>query len=123
MTKIQRFEENKNYKGKRYYFSCTGYFMFDLMAQKYRAGRIEMYDNENPTGYASEEFFYCVPYDMSEKFENFFEDLETDLPFHVEFWSMNDCREACAEALGITVEQLQDREFVKQWQEKQKDQD
>ena len=112
--KIQRFNENKE-EPKRFSFSCVGYGVFDLMSEKYHMGRIEMYDGESNSSYATDEFFYCVPYDMADKFEDFYEDLQTDLPFHVDFWKMDDCKSACAESLGITVEQMEDKTFSKKF--------
>ncbi len=72
---------------KRYSYSTVGYGVFSLLGERYRMGRIEVFDREDESGYQVHEGFYCMPFEAAAKFEDFIEALETDLPIHLEIGS------------------------------------
>lgn len=97
----------------RFNYSTVGYGVFSLLGERYRMGRIEVFDRENESGYAVHEGFYCMPFEAAAKFEKFIDELETDLPMHFDIGSVDWCNEECAKELGIEVEKMNDPETKK----------
>ena len=53
--------DESNRKG-RYYYSTVGYGIFSLLGERYRMGRVEIFDKQNDSGYQVDEGVYaCVP--------------------------------------------------------------
>jgi len=44
----------------RFSYSTVGYGVFSLMGEKYRMGRIEIFDSEDESGYAVNEGIYTI---------------------------------------------------------------
>jgi len=99
----------------RFSYSTVGYGVFSLLGERYRMGRIEVFDREDESGYQVHEGFYCMPFEAAAKFEEFIESLETDLPIHFDIGSVDWCRVECAKELNIDVEKLNDIETKKQF--------
>lgn len=106
---------------KRYYYSTVGYGIFSLLGEKYRMGRIEVFDQEDESGYQVHEGFYCMPFEAAAKFEEFIESLETDLPIHFDIGSVNWCNEECAKELGVEADKMNDPETKKNYWRKRND--
>ena len=100
-------------KKKRFVYSCVGYGVFSLIGERYRMGRIEVFDRENESGYAVHEGFYCMPFEVAAKFEDMMESLQTDLPIHFNIGSVEWCDRECAKELGIEVDKMNDMETKK----------
>lgn len=98
---------------KRFSYSTVGYGVFSLLGERYRMGRIEVFDREDDSGYQVHEGFYCMPFEAAAKFEKFIDDLETDLPIHFDIGSVDWCNEECSKELGIEVEKMNDQETKK----------
>ena len=94
----------------RYYYSTVGYGVFSLLGERYRMGRIEIFDKQNDTGYATDEGTYCMPFMAASQFEDFIESIQTDLPINIEIGSHQWCQQAVADDLGIPVDKLNDAE-------------
>lgn len=105
-------DEKKKY---RYRYMTVGYGVFSLLGTKYRMGRVEVYDRENDSGFASNEGTYCMPFEAAQKFEDFIESLKTDLPIQLGLGSIEECRTEVCKELGITREQFNDKEFTGKW--------
>lgn len=105
----------------RFSYSTVGYGVFSLLGERYRMGRIEVFDRENESGYAVHEGFYCMPFEAAAKFEKFIDELETDLPMHFDIGSVDWCNEECAKELGIEVEKMNDQETKKAYYHKKND--
>jgi hypothetical protein len=106
----------------RFHYSTVGYGVFSLMGEKYRMGRIEIFDSEDESGYAVDEGIYTMPFVAASQFEDFMESLETDLPIHIEIGSHKWCESECAKSLGFKdSEEMRDEEKVKQFQKKKND--
>lgn len=95
---------------KRFTYSTVGYGVFSLLGERYRMGRIEVFDQETDSGYQVHEGFYCMPFEAAEKFEEFIDSLETDLPIHFDIGSVEWCNKECAKELGIDEEKMNDLE-------------
>jgi hypothetical protein len=109
-------------KPKRYYYSTVGYGVFSLLGEKYRMGRIEIFDREDNSGYQISEGIYTMPHDAAAKFEDFIESLETDLPIHIEIGSHEWCSHACATELGFSSpEEMRDLKKVAEYRKKKND--
>jgi len=93
--------KKKNNKPKRYSYSTVGYGVFSLFGEKYRMGRIEVFDREDESGYQVHEGIYSMPFEAAAKFEDFIESLQTDLPIHLEIGSHAWCADECAKSLGF----------------------
>ncbi len=107
---------------KRFTYSTVGYGVFSLMAEKYRMGRIEVHDAESKDGYAVHEGFYCMPHEIAAKFEDFMDDLETDLPIHFEIGSVDWCGQECAKSLGFQdKEEMDNPEKAAEYRKKKND--
>jgi hypothetical protein len=86
------------------------------MGEKYRMGRIEVFDREDESGYQVHEGAYTMPFEAANQFEDFIESLETDLPINIEIGSHNWCEEECAKSLGFeNSEAMRDPENVKKY--------
>ena len=106
----------------RFHYSTVGYGVFSLLGEKYRMGRIEIFDSQDESGYAVSEGIYTMPFVAASQFEDFIESLETDLPINIEIGSHQWCETECAKSLGFeTVEEMRDPENVKAFQRKKND--
>lgn len=105
----------------RYYYSTVGYGVFSLLGERYRMGRVEIFDKQNDSGYQIDEGVYCMPFEAANQFEQFIENIETDLPINIEMGSMAQCRAAVAEELGIPEDMLNDLETKKAFYRKKND--
>jgi hypothetical protein len=109
----------ENNKPKRYSYSTVGYGVFSLFGEKYSMGRIEIFDDQDESAYQIDEGIYSVPYEIVDKFRDFIESLETDLPIHIEIGNHEWCEEECAKSLGFTdSDQMREPEAVKAYQRK-----
>jgi len=107
----------------RYYYSTVGYGVFSLLGERYRMGRIEIFDKQNDSGYQIDEGTFCMPFVAANQFEDFMNSLQTDLPINIEIGSHQECQNAVAEELGIPVELLNDAETKKAFYRKKNDED
>ncbi len=106
----------------RFHYSTVGYGVFSLMDEKYRMGRIEVFDSEDESGYAVSEGIYKMPHIAARQFEDFMDSLETDLPINIEVGSYEWCEKECAKSLGFeTPEEMRDPENVKAFRRKKND--
>lgn len=106
----------------RYYYSTVGYGVFSLFGEKYRMGRIEIFDKENESGYQVDEGIYSLPHEVASQFEDFIESIETDLPIEIKIGSHQWCEEECAKSLGFTdSDQMREPEVIKAYQRKKND--
>lgn len=106
----------------RFSYSTVGYGVFSLFGEKYRMGRIEIFDSQDNSGYAVSEGSYSMPFVAANQFEDFIESLETDLPINIEIGSHQWCELECAKSLGFeTVEEMRDPEKIKAFQRKKND--
>jgi hypothetical protein len=105
----------------RYYYSTVGYGVFSLLGERYRMGRVEIFDRQNDSGYQVDEGVYCMPFEAANQFEQFIENIETDLPINIEMGTMAQCRAAVAEELGIPEDKLNDTETKKEFYKKKND--
>ena len=105
----------------RYYYSCVGYGIFSLLGERYRMGRVEIFDKQNDSGYQVDEGVYCMPFEAANQFEQFIENIETDLPINIEIGTHQQCDRAVAEELGIPVDKLNDPETKRAFYKKKND--
>jgi hypothetical protein len=105
----------------RYYYSTVGYGVFSLLGERYRMGRVEIFDRQNDSGYQVDEGAYCMPFEAANQFEQFIENIETDLPINIEIGTMAQCRAAVAEELGIPEDKLNDNETKREFYKKKND--
>jgi hypothetical protein len=105
----------------RYYYSTVGYGIFSLLGERYRMGRVEVFDRQNDSGFQVDEGSYCMPFEAANQFEQFIENIETDLPINIEMGTMGQCRAAVAEELGIPEDKLNDTETKKEFYKKKND--
>ena len=106
----------------RFYYSTVGYGVFSLMGEKYRMGRVEVFDSEDESGYAVSEGIYTMPFLAANQFEDFIESLQTDLPINIEIGSHEWCEKECAKALGFeSAEEMSNPEKVKEYRRKKND--
>jgi hypothetical protein len=106
----------------RFYYSTVGYGVFSLLGEKYRMGRIEVFDSEDQSGYAVSEGIYTMPHIAASQFEDFMDSLETELPINIEIGSHSWCEKECAKSLGFeTPEEMRDPENVRAFQRKKND--
>ena len=107
---------------KRFSYSTVGYGIFSLLGEKYRMGRIEIFDRESTSSYQIDEGTYCMPHETAAQFEDFIENLETDLPIQVEMGRVHTCEIACAEALGLSKkEDLRDEKIIEELNKNRRD--
>ena len=102
----------------RFKYHTVGYGVFSLLGERYRMGRIEIFDNNEDSGYAVSEGFYCMPFEAAHKFEDFIESLSTELPIHFEMGSVDWCNRECANELGVDPELMHDNETKKAYWKK-----
>ena len=106
----------------RFSYSTVGYGVFSLMGEKYRMGRIEVFDREDESGYQVHEGAYTMPFEAANQFEDFIESLETDLPIEIKIGSHKWCEEECAKSLGFKdSEEMRDPEKVKEYRHEKND--
>ena len=106
----------------RFYYSTVGYGVFSLFGEKYRMGRIEIFDSQDESGYAVDEGIYTMPFVAANQFEDFIDSLETDLPIHIEIGSHKWCENECAKSLGFeTPDEMRDPEKIKEFQKNKND--
>ena len=105
----------------RYSYSTVGYGVFTLLGEKYRIGRIEVYDEEDLSGYAVHEGMFWLPFNVTNQVEDMFESLETDLPIYISLGSADWCRTAAAESLEMSEEDLSNPEVIKAFYKKMRD--
>ena len=106
----------------RFTYSTVGYGVFSLMGEKYRMGRIEVFDSEDESGYAVSEGIFTMPFVAASQFEDFMNSLETDLPINIEIGSHKWCEKECAKSLGFeTPEEMRNPENIKAFQRKKND--
>jgi hypothetical protein len=106
----------------RFYYSTVGYGVFSLMGEKYRMGRVEIFDSQEESDYAVDEGIYTMPFIAANQFEDFIDSLQTDLPIHIEIGSHNWCEKECAKSLGFeTPDEMRDPEKVKEYHRKKND--
>jgi len=106
----------------RFYYSTVGYGVFSLFGEKYRMGRIEIFDSQDESGYAVDEGIYTMPFVSANQFEDFMDSLQTDLPIHIEIGSHKWCENECAKSLGFeNPEDMRDTEKIKEFQKKKND--
>jgi len=109
-------------KKGRYYYSTVGYGVFSLFGEKYRMGRVEIFDKENESGYQVDEGSYSLPHEVASQFEDFIESIETDLPIEINMGSHEWCEEECAKSLGFKdAEEMRNPEKVKEYRRKKND--
>ncbi len=112
----------ENKKPKRYSYSTVGYGVMTLLGEKYRMGRIEVFDREDESGYQVHEGIYTMPFEAASQFEDFIESLETDLPINIEIGSHKWCEDECAKALGFKdQEEMRDPVKVSEYRRKKND--
>jgi hypothetical protein len=114
--------DESNRKG-RYYYSTVGYGVFSLLGERYRMGRVEIFDRQNDSGYQIDEGVYCMPFEAANQFEQFIENIETDLPINIEMGSIEECKKAVSEELGIPEDKLNDLETRKTYYRKKNDEE
>jgi hypothetical protein len=106
----------------RFSYSIVGYGVFSLFGEKYRMGRIEIFDNQDESGYAVSEGSYSIPHGAAKQFEDFIESIETDLPINIEIGSHEWCTEECAKSLGFTdSDQMREPEASEAYRRKKND--
>ena len=76
----------------RYYYSTVGYGVVSLLGERYRMGRVEIFDKQNDSGYQIDEGVYCMPFEAANQFEQFIENIETDLPINIEIGTHKACQ-------------------------------
>jgi hypothetical protein len=114
---------NETNKSGRYYYSTVGYGVFSLLGERYRMGRIEIFDRHNDSGYQIDEGTYCMPFESANQFEQFIENIETDFPINIEIGTHEWCQQAVSEELGIPVDMLNDLETKKAYYRKKNDEE
>jgi hypothetical protein len=113
--------EGKAKRG-RFSYHSVGYGVYSLFGEKYRMGRIEIFDREDESGYAVSEGSYSLPHEVGSQFEDFIESIETDLPINIEIGSHKWCADECAKSLGFKdEEEMRDPEKVKAYYKKKND--
>ena len=106
----------------RFHYSTVGYGVFSLLGEKYRMGRIEIFDSQDQSGYAVDEGTYTMPFIAANQFEDFMDSLETDLPIHIQIGSHTWCENECAKSLGFeTPDEMRDPDKIKAFQKKKND--
>jgi hypothetical protein len=113
--------EGKAKRG-RFSYHTVGYGVYSLFGEKYRMGRIELFDREDESGYQVHEGSYSLPHEVGSQFEDFIESIETDLPIEISIGSHKWCADECAKSLGFKdEEEMRDPEKVKAYRKKKND--
>lgn len=106
----------------RFSYSTVGYGVFSLLGEKYRMGRIEVFDSEDESGYQVSEGIYTMPFEAANQFEDFIESLETDLPINIEIGSHEWCENECAKSLGFeSPDEMRDPDKIKEFRQMKND--
>lgn len=105
----------------RFSYSTVGYGVFSLLGERYRMGRVEIFDSQEDTGYATAEGTYCMPFVAANQFEDFIESLETDLPIEINIGSYDWCVSECEKDMGIEKGKLSDPEVKKEFYRRKND--
>ena len=105
----------------RFSYHTVGYGVFSLLGERYRMGRIEIFDKQDDSGYAVSEGSYCMPFLAANQFEDFIESIQTDLPINIEIGSHQWCVEECEIDLGVEKGKLHDEETKKAYYRKKND--
>jgi hypothetical protein len=106
----------------RFSYHTVGYGIMSLFGEKYRMGRIEVFDSKNESGYQVHEGDYSLPFEAASQFEDFIESIETDLPIEIKIGSHEWCADECAKSLGFKdAEEMRDPEKVKAYRKKKND--
>ena len=106
----------------RFSYSTVGYGVFSLFGEKYRMGRVEIFDAQDDSGYPVSEGSYSMPFVAANQFEDFIESLETDLPIEIKIGNYEWCERECAKSLGFeNTEEMRDPEKIKAFQKKKND--
>jgi hypothetical protein len=106
----------------RFTYHTVGYGVFSLMGERYRMGRVEIFDSEDESGYASDEGSYCMPFIAASQFEDFIESIQTNLPIEIRMGNFEYCKSECAKDLGFnSTEEMDDPEKVKEYRRKKND--
>jgi hypothetical protein len=105
----------------RFSYHTVGYGVFSLLGERYRMGRVEIFDKEDESGYTTAEGSYCMPFIAANQFEDFIETLRTDLPINIEIGSHEWCVMECERDLGIEKGMLHDAETKKAYYRKKND--
>ena len=106
----------------RFSYSTVGYGVFTLLGEKYRMGRIEIFDSQDESGYQVSEGIYTMPFEAANQFEDFIESLQTDLPINIEIGSHKWCEEECAKSLGLEYsDQMRDPDKIREFRRKKND--
>ena len=106
----------------RFHYSTVGYGVFSLFGEKYRMGRIEIFDSQDESGYTVDEGIYTMPFVAANQFEDFIDSLETDLPIHIQIGSHKWCEDECAKSLGFeNPDDMRNPEKIKEFQKKKND--
>jgi hypothetical protein len=106
----------------RFSYHTVGYGVMSLFGEKYRMGRIEIFDREDESGYQVNEGIYTMPFEAASQFEAFIESIETDLPIEIKIGSHEWCADECAKALGFeNDEDMRNPEKVKAYRRKKND--
>lgn len=106
----------------RYSYSTVGYGVFSLFGERYRMGRIEIFDREDESGYQVSEGSYSMPFVAASQFEDFIESLETDLPIEINIGNHQWCEEECAKSLGFAnAEEMKDKDKIAEYRKKKND--
>ena len=117
-----KFYEDWVKKPRRFYYSTVGYGVFSLFGEKYRMGRVEIFDKEDESGYQVDEGSYSLPFEAAVAFENWMDSLETDLPIHIEVGNHKWCADECAKSLGFEDdEDMRNPDKVKEYRRKKND--
>ena len=105
----------------RYSYSTVGYGVMTLFGERYRMGRIEIFDKQDESGYQISEGIYSMPFIAANQFEDFIESLETDLPINIEIGSHEWCERECARDLGFdSVEDMRDKDKIEEMMERER---
>jgi len=105
---------------KRFGYSTVGYGIFNLLGEKYRMGRIEVFDEDANSSYQIDEGTYCMPYEAAAAFEDFIDCLQTELPIQIKLGTVENCEKECAKALGLSSkEDLRNAEIIEKFQKAQ----
>lgn len=107
----------------RYYYSTVGYGVMSLLGERYRMGRVEIFDKHREDGYSVDEGSYCMPFIAANQFEDFIEALETNLPIQIKMGSFDECNRAAAKELGIEHDKMHDAATQKIYYDKKRDED
>ena len=76
----------------RYSYEITGEAVLNPDYYGYAAGRIEVWDDQNDSGYPIEEFRYFIPAELEQKFREFVDSTKSDLPIMIHWGEFEDIK-------------------------------